>query len=116
MKELTIDPVWFDGRTYEPTVDEARLLGLLDLVWRVMSDRRWRTLSEIHLAIHFRGSEAGISARLRDFRKERCGEHTVERRRRGIETKGLWEYRVTAWRKIEGLPPGLMTQDELFPA
>jgi len=40
------------------------------------------------------GSEAGISARLRDFRKIKFGGHKVYRRRRGEASKGLHEYRL----------------------
>lgn len=76
--------------TYEAHLDRQRLGTLLDLVERLMSDSQWRTLGEIHAAIQ-RGSEAGISARLRDLRKQG---RTVDRRRRGNPTAGLFEYRL----------------------
>jgi hypothetical protein len=55
-----------------------------------MADGRWRTLGEIQAACG--GSEAAVSARLRDLRKVRHQSHIVERRR---VAGGLWEYRVT---------------------
>lgn len=84
----------FDGATYVAELDEARLGALMLEVWHVMRDGRWRTLEEIHRAIGQRGSEASISARLRDLRKERYGGLEVQRRRRGREERGLFEYRV----------------------
>lgn len=82
--------MYFDGKTYEPKLDRARLKGQLSAVKFLMLDHKWRTLSEIALKVG--GSEAGVSARLRDLRKERFGAHTVERRR--IKESGLFEYRL----------------------
>lgn len=80
----------FDGETFEPELDAERLSRLLDRVRRLMLDGHWRTIGEIQRLVG--GSEAGVSARLRDFRKPRFGGYTVERRRiKG----GLHEYRVT---------------------
>jgi hypothetical protein len=80
---------WFDGKTYDPARDGQRLRMQLNRVWMLMVDGQWRTLEEISLAC--RGSEAAVSARLRDFRKKKFGGHTVERR---YLHNGLWEYRV----------------------
>jgi hypothetical protein len=55
-----------------------------------MLDGQWRTLSQI--VLHVGGSEAGVSARLRDLRKQKFGAYTVNGRRR---SGGLWEYQVT---------------------
>ncbi len=96
-------PMWFDGGTYSPTLDEARLMTLLDQVFLLMRDRERRTLHEIHKALHYRGSEASISARLRDLRKPRFGEYFVGHKRRAGHD-GLWEY----WLNPElgsGVPP-----------
>lgn len=79
----------FDGDTFDAALDQDRLASQLDRVKRLMSDGRYRTLAEIRAAVG--GSEAGISARLRDLRKHRNGCHTVDRRRR---TTGTFEYRV----------------------
>jgi hypothetical protein len=81
----------FDGDTYNPKTDYSRLKSQLECVRVCMKDGCWRTLSEIRTVIQ-RGTEASISARLRDFRKEKFGGFKVERRHRGEETNGLWEY------------------------
>lgn len=78
-----------DGVTYEPTRDRARLTGQLAAVYRLMRDGRWRTLYDI--SVEAGGSEASVSARLRDLRKPQFGRYTVERRNVG---GGLWEYRI----------------------
>lgn len=80
----------FDGATLGAD-DEPRLSGQLDKVYQTMSDGAWHTLEEIATAAG--GSEAGISARIRDLRKPRFGGHTVEHRRR---EDNLWEYRLAA--------------------
>ena len=82
----------FDGPTFSPQYDVERLTSQLAKVYALMRDGRWRTLGEIADSVG--GSEAGVSARLRDFRKERFGGHSVERRRRGEPSDGLFEYRL----------------------
>jgi hypothetical protein len=62
-------------------------------VYGCLSDQQWRTLAEIRACTKC-GSEAGISARLRDLRKHRWGQHTVNRRRRGNGEDGLFEYQL----------------------
>lgn len=79
----------FDGPTYDEKLDGVRLAGQLLRVWGLMHDHKWRTLAEI--AEVAGGSEAAVSARLRDLRKPRFGAMTVERRR--LEG-GLWQYRL----------------------
>jgi len=85
----------FDGVTFSPQKDSARLSRQLEAVLAVMRDGKWRTFAEIGVEMAERGtpaaSEAGISARLRDLRKVRFGGHRVDRRRRD---GGLHEYRV----------------------
>ena len=81
----------FDGYTYEPQFDSARLTGQLRRVFTLMVDGQWRTLEEI--AFVTGGSTASISARLRDFRKQKFGGHVVDRRRLG-PTKGIFEYQL----------------------
>lgn len=90
-KQTSLD---FDGKTFVRKHDASRLGALLGAVKRVMLDGQWRTLAEIHTAIGGLGTEASISARLRDLRKEKFGGLTVERRRRGEPSDGLHEYRV----------------------
>ena len=84
----------FDGTTYDPERDHNRLKSLLDRVRTVMNDGKWHTLAE--LGRWAEGSEAGVSARLRDLRKRRFGAYRVDRRR---IVGGLYEYRL---RKPDG--------------
>jgi hypothetical protein len=72
-----------------------------------MLDGTWRTLEGIRSTVG--GSEAGISARLRDLRKPRFGGYGVERRR---VSGGLFEYRVLrprvtgqGWLELEPVGP-----------
>ena len=81
----------FDGETYVPALDGERLKSQLERVKALMSDGRWRTLADIRYACG--GTEAAVSARLRDLRKDRWGAHTVERRR-VPDADGLHEYRL----------------------
>lgn len=85
----------FGGATYIPSLDSERLSNLYGRVWRLMLDGCWRTLAEIKAAVG--GSEGGIGARLRDFRKPNNGLHDVLRRRRGGVAgakSGVWEYKL----------------------
>lgn len=88
-----VTPPSFDGSTYNAEHDEIRLSGQMAAVFTCMSDGRWRTLAEIRAEIK-RGSEAGISARLRDCRKQKHGGSIVNRRRRGNSGDGLFEYQL----------------------
>lgn len=94
----------FDGATFSPELDEHRLSSQLERVKALMIDGHWRTLGEISQITN--GSEASISARLRDLRKERFGSYTIERRRRGDPSDGLFEYRL-----ISSLPQFQFDQD-----
>jgi hypothetical protein len=80
----------FNGPDYVPALDDARLELQIERVFRVMAFRKWRTLREIEALTRDPG--ASISAQLRHLRKERYGSYRVEKRRRGNEKKGLWEY------------------------
>lgn len=86
--------IYFDGETYEPKHDEIRLNGQLLAVYYIMRDGEWHTLAWIRDKVG-KGSEASISARLRDLRKKRFGGHEIERRRKGSFDAGLFEYRMT---------------------
>ena len=83
------DFIYFDGYTYEPPEDESRLRTQLRRVFHYMADGQEHTLAEIAEATG--GSEASVSARLRDFRKPRFGSWVVERRR---IAGGLFGYRL----------------------
>jgi hypothetical protein len=80
----------FDGADYVPQLDDVRLKGQLLRIWELMKDHRWRSLHEI--AVATKDPEASISAQLRHLRKERFGNHVVDRRRRA--EGGTYEYRV----------------------
>ena len=84
----------FDGITVEKQ-DLPRLTRQFDRVFAYMMTEEWHSIPEIVNAISFppyeRASEGGVSARLRDFRKEKFGGHTVNRRKR---TNGLYEYQL----------------------
>jgi len=79
----------FDGDTIEPEADNLRLKTLQERVFAIMSSGDWYTLST--LAARTGGAEASVSARLRDLRKPRWGEHTVVRDRYG---DGIYRYRL----------------------
>lgn len=83
------EPFDFDGETYDRDRDQARLNGQLQRVYEAILDGSWHTLAE--LAVACQGSEAAVSARLRDLRKPRFGEHTIDREYVG---NGLWRYRL----------------------
>lgn len=79
--------VTFDGSTFNEEEDGARLRRQLRDVFRLMSDGKARTLTEI--ATETGHPEASISARLRDLRKQKFGGHTVHR---GYIGMGVWLY------------------------
>lgn len=80
----------FDGETFDGPQDGARLRTQLERVRALMADGRPRTLRQIAGAVG--GSEASVSARLRDLRKPRHGAWLVTRARL---SGGLWAYAVT---------------------
>jgi len=86
----------FDGKTYDSEIDGQRLTTQFQRVFAYMLNGEWHTLPEIVKAISFppydQASEGGVSARLRDFRKEKFGNHTVNRRRRA--GAGTYEYQL----------------------
>lgn len=80
-----------DGETYRPKFDYERLNKQQKRVYDVMKDGCWHTLRQI--SDQTGDPEASISARIRDFRKERFGGLTIERAPK--ETfGGLWAYRI----------------------
>lgn len=89
---MSPQPSLFDGDTYEPVHDARRLTTQLDRVRTFMCDGLWHTIAEIHDAVG--GSQAGISARLRDLRKPKNGGFEVQRRRVSPPDRGLFEYRM----------------------
>lgn len=90
----------FDGDVYDPAVDDRRLTGQIQRIYRLMSDHQWRTTGEIAAATG--DPQSSVLAQLGHLRKERFGAYLVEKRRRGDASRGLWEYRVGE--KGEGTP------------
>lgn len=82
----------FDGPDYNPELDQERLTGQIKRIYDLMIDGVWRTLGEIEAATG--DGEASISAQLRHLRKKRFAFHRVEKRRRGEEKNGLFEYQL----------------------
>ena len=80
------------GPAFDPALDEARLKDQVLRIYRLMNDSEWRTLGEIATATG--DPEASISAQLRHLRKPEFGSFVVDKRRRGLATTGLWEYRL----------------------
>lgn len=85
-------PFRFNGPNYDPAKDRDRLSGQILAIFDAISDGSWKTLGEIEEITKY--GQASISAQLRHLRKERFGGHTIEKRRRGSEISGLWEYRL----------------------
>lgn len=81
----------FDGQTFQPELDHARLRTCLERVQWLMTHPRgeWWTLAQ--LARSAKASESGVSARIRDLRKEKHGGYDVESERLA---GGLWRYRI----------------------
>jgi len=86
MNQVSIE---FHGRTFDARFDYSRLARQAASVFDLMRDGGWRSLREI--SQHTNAPEASVSARLRDFRKLGL---EVDRRRRGNEFGGVWEYRI----------------------
>jgi hypothetical protein len=82
----------FDGQTFEPHHDLARLSTQLKRVEAAMLGGSWFTLRELQALCG--GSEAGISARIRDLKKQRFGGYIIDRERRGDPKRGMFVYRL----------------------
>lgn len=82
----------FDGSEYVIELDCNRLNRQIDVIRELMLDGRWRTLKEIEDVTGY--PQASISADLRSLRKKRFGSYIVDKRRRGDEKRGLFEYKV----------------------
>lgn len=88
--EPILPPRHRQGETYDAARDYERLNRQMRAVFDVMQGGAWATLREIHDECG--EPEASISARLRGFRQ--MGWEVLRRRRSGLETAGVWEYRV----------------------
>lgn len=91
-QEIDFTKARFNGSVYVPELDQRRLSGQIRRVYQLMKDAIWRTLPEIERATD--DPQASISAQLRHLRKVRFGEHTINKKRRGEPSNGLWEYQL----------------------
>lgn len=82
----------FQGSTYSPEHDQQRLTTQLQRVRAAMLNGGWFTLAELQRLCG--GSEAGVSARLRDLRHPEHGGYIIERERVGDPKRGLFRYRL----------------------
>lgn len=83
-------PSMFDGVTFD-VADERRLETQLGRTYVKLRLGEWETLAS--LATYTGSSEAGVSARIRDLRKPKWGNHTIEADRTDT---GLWIYKMTS--------------------
>jgi biotin operon repressor len=85
------------GPAYEAKHDEKRIKSQMETVKQVLQQAAqydcWMTLAE--LARKTKYPEASISAQIRHLRKPWFGGYKIEKRRVGIPSMGLWEYRMT---------------------
>jgi len=88
---MNTEEMRFDGPDYVPARDQVRLSSQYLRVYNLMTDHKWRSLSEIEEAAG--GTIASVSARLRDMRKPRFGSHTIEKK---YVENGLWLYRMVS--------------------
>lgn len=86
-------PPKFGGKSYDPKLDERRLNRCSQRIFDLMKDGVWRTQSEIRTALKL-GPDVAITSRLRDYRKEEFGSHTLNLRRAGDPTAGRYEYQL----------------------
>ena len=84
----------FAGPDYVPKHDQVRLTKKLLLVFELMSDEKFRTINEIYDALDGQVAHTTISANLRHLKKEEFGSHGMNKRRRGDESNGVFEYQI----------------------
>ena len=83
----------FEGKTFDAVLDGPRLSSQLERVKAVLKNGQWITLRMLAHAVG--GSEASVSARIRDMRKEKFGGFHIERRRDPKDpSSGVWQYRL----------------------
>ena len=79
----------FDGNDYNHARDSARLTGQIQRIYSELQSGDWFTLRD--LAEKTGAPEASVSAQLRNLRKERFGNHNIEKKHLG---NGLYTYRL----------------------
>jgi hypothetical protein len=91
---MQTDLLHFDGSDYNKDLDIDRLTDQYHRIFNLMSDGKWRTLTEIKFETG--DPESSISAQLRHMRKPRFGAHIVRKQRvKDRETQGLFEYQLS---------------------
>lgn len=94
IKQILTNKNMFDGGCFNWDLDHSRLTTQMAYVFLVIMNGEYTTVekiqSEISAKFGCRGAQTSISALLRDFRKKKWGEHTVNTRRVG--NSGLYEY------------------------
>ena len=84
----------FTGSNYSPEHDHARLMRQHERIRDYMLGHGgWYTLDELSEATN--APPASVSAQLRHLRKARFGSWTVQKRRRGDRSNGLYEYHLS---------------------
>ena len=91
LEDIQVEP-HFNGSDYEAKYDHARLTNQIKRIFDLMSDGKYRTLSEISKATG--APEGSVGAQLRNLKKKPFGSHQVPKRIRGARRGGLWEYRL----------------------
>ncbi len=79
----------FDGNDYVHSRDSSRLTGQIQRIYNTIQNGNWFTLGE--LADLTGAPEASISAQLRNLRKQRFGNHIIEKKHLD---NGLYSYRL----------------------
>jgi predicted transcriptional regulator len=82
----------FEGSDFNPVFDQKRLSTQLLEIFSLMQDKTFRTLSEIEKITGH--GQSSISAQLRNLRKQKFGSHTLNKKRRGQGSQGLFEYQI----------------------
>jgi hypothetical protein len=78
----------FDGATFDPARDGARLHRQIARIYDLMLDGQWRTVDTI--AQLTGDPQPSVSAQLRNLRKPRFGGHDVQRRYHD----GVYQFRL----------------------
>jgi len=98
---LFTQPPLIQGSDYDPKLDGVRLTGQMLRVFEYMRNGKWMTLFEIADSIN--EPESSVSAQMRNLRKDRNGNHTIEKQRRG--ESGTWEYKLIVNHSSNGHTP-----------
>lgn len=94
LRKILTNKISFDGHCFSWELDHARLTKQMSLIFLVIRDGIFRSVQQIQwdLSVKYNKqcAQTSISAILRDFRKQKWGEHTVNTRR--VKETGLFEY------------------------